>query len=183
MLAAWPMRRRLLATILWAGCKMTLVFSTPDLSDSAPEARALLHPWRDYGAVTCFGGVAVTVKCFEDNSLVKDLVHQSGAGRVIVVDGGGSMRRALLGDQLAAKAVENGWSGLVIAGAVRDVEILETLELGIKALGACPQKTDRRGEGQQGIPVEIGGQEVCSGAYIYADRNGVLVSSEALLPS
>ncbi|WOJ94931.1 ribonuclease E activity regulator RraA [Congregibacter variabilis] len=159
-----------------------MVFSTPDLADSAPDARAVLHPWQDYGAVTCFSGVAVTVKCFEDNSLVKELVQQPGNGRVIVVDGGCSLRRALLGDQLAAKAVENGWSGLVIAGAVRDVEILETLELGIKALGSCPQKTDKRGEGQLNVSIEVGGTTVCSGDYIYADRNGVLVSAEPLLP-
>ncbi|WOJ98395.1 ribonuclease E activity regulator RraA [Congregibacter brevis] len=161
---------------------MSAVFSTPDLADGAPEARALLHSWQDFGAVRCFSGVALTVKCFEDNSLVKELVQQQGDGRILVVDGGCSLRRALLGDQLAAKAVENGWSGLVIAGAVRDVEILETLDLGVKALGACPQKTDKRGEGQRDIPVEIGGTTVRSGDYIYADRNGVLVSSEALQP-
>ncbi|MDA8961922.1 ribonuclease E activity regulator RraA [Congregibacter sp.] len=159
-----------------------MAFSTPDLADSAPEARAILHAWQDYGAVQCFSGVAFTVKCFEDNSLVKELVQQPGNGRVIVVDGGCSLRRALLGDQLAAKALENGWSGLVIAGAVRDVEILETLELGIKALGACPQKTDKRGEGQLNVSIEVGGTTICSGDYIYADRNGVLVSAEALLP-
>jgi regulator of ribonuclease activity A len=128
-----------------------------------------------------FSGRAVTVKCFEDNSLVKELVQTPGEGRVIVVDGGESRRRALLGDQLAAKAVENGWSGLVIAGVVRDVEILETLPLGVKALGSCPQKTDKRGEGQQDIPVEIGGCVVEPGSYVYADRNGVLVSEAPLL--
>ncbi|WP_439100307.1 ribonuclease E activity regulator RraA [Congregibacter sp.] len=157
-------------------------FSTPDLSDSAPDARALIHAWQDFGGVQCFTGVAMTVKCFEDNSLVKELVQQPGEGRVMVVDGGCSLRRALLGDQLAAKAVENGWSGLVIAGAVRDVEILETLALGVKALGACPQKTDKRGEGQRDLPIDIGGTTVRSGDYVYADRNGVLVSAEALLP-
>jgi regulator of ribonuclease activity A len=160
---------------------MAVEFSTPDLADAAPQARALLLPWHDYGARRRFSGAVVTVKCFEDNSLVKALVEQPGHGRVIVVDGGGSLRRALLGDMLAEKAVNNGWSGLVIAGAVRDVEILDTLDLGIKALGACPQKTDKRGEGQQDIPVEIGGATVCSGDYIYADRNGVLVSAEPLV--
>jgi regulator of ribonuclease activity A len=99
----------------------------------------------------------------------------------MVVDGGGSLRRALLGDMLAEKAVNNGWSGIVIAGAVRDVEILDTLDLGIKALGACPQKTDKRGEGQLGIPVDIGGATICSGDCIYADRNGVLVSAKPLV--
>lgn len=160
---------------------MAVEFSTPDLADNAPQARALLHDWQDYGALCCFAGIAVTVKCFEDNSLIKELVQQPGQGRVIVVDGGGSRRRALLGDQLAAKAAANGWSGLVIAGVVRDVEILETLVLGIKALGACPQKTEKRGEGQYDLPLEIGGTTVNSGDYVYADRNGVLVSAEDLL--
>jgi regulator of ribonuclease activity A len=154
--------------------------STPDLADAAPQAQALLLPWQDFGGLRSFAGPAVTVKCFEDNSLVKALVQTPGEGRVIVVDGGESRRRALLGDQLAAAAVDNGWSGLVIAGVVRDVEILETLQLGIKALGACPQKTDKRGEGQQDIAIEIGGVRVQSGDYVYADRNGVLVSSEPL---
>jgi regulator of ribonuclease activity A len=154
--------------------------TTPDLADAAPHAQALLLPWQDFGGVRSFAGPAVTVKCFEDNSLVKALVQTPGEGRVIVVDGGESRRRALLGDQLAAAAVDNGWSGLVIAGVVRDVEILETLQLGIKALGACPQKTDKRGEGQQDIAIEIGGVRVQSGDYVYADRNGVLVSSEPL---
>jgi regulator of ribonuclease activity A len=156
-------------------------FSTPDLADSAKDAQALLLPWHSYGGREVFYGVALTVKCFEDNSLVKELVQQPGHSRVIVVDGGESRRRALLGDQLAAAAAANGWSGLVIAGAVRDVEILETIDLGVKALGACPQKTDKRGEGQRDITIEIGGARVHSGDYIYADRNGVLVSAEALL--
>ncbi len=158
----------------------SLDFSTPDLSDAAPEARALILPWRDFGARERFSGPVVTVKCFEDNSLVKELVQQPGEGRVIVVDGGCSPRRALLGDQLAASAANNGWSGLVIAGVVRDVEILETIDLGIKALGSCPQKTDKRGEGQQDIPVDVGGTTVRAGQYLYADRNGVLVSDAPL---
>jgi len=155
-------------------------FSTPDLADAQPRARALLLPWRDFGARSVFSGRAVTIKCFEDNSLVKELVQSPGDDRVIVVDGGQSVRRALLGDQLAARAAENGWSGLVIAGMVRDVEILETLDLGIKALGSCPHKTDKRGEGQRDIPVDIGGATVNPGEFVYADRNGVLVSTDAL---
>lgn len=157
-------------------------FSTPDLSDAAPEARAVLLPWQDFGALQRFSGRAETIKCFEDNSLLKALVQEPGEGRVIVVDGGESTRRALLGDQLAAAAVANGWSGLVIAGVVRDVEILSTLELGVKALGCCPQKTDKRGEGQRGITLDIGGTTVAAGDYIYADRNGVLVSRTELVP-
>lgn len=156
-------------------------FSTPDLSDAAPAARALILPWRSFGARPVFYGQAVTLKCFEDNSLVKELVNSPGDNRVIVVDGGLSMRRALLGDQLAAAAASNGWSGLVIAGVVRDVEILATIDLGVLALGACPQKTEKRGEGQRDLPVDIGGSTVRGGDYIYADGNGVLVSEVDLL--
>ena len=159
----------------------TPAFSTADLADASPEARALILPWLDFGARQRFCGRAETIKCFEDNSLVKALVQEPGEGRVIVVDGGESRRRALLGDQLAAAAVANGWSGLVIAGVVRDVEILETLDLGVKALGCCPQKTDKRGEGQRGVTLEIGAARVAAGDYIYADRNGVLVSESELL--
>lgn len=160
---------------------MDTSFSTADLTDDAPEARALILPWRDFGGRERFFGQAVTIKCFEDNSLVKALVQQPGDGKLIVVDGGESPRRALLGDQLAAAAVDNGWSGLVIAGAVRDVEILQTLPLGVKALFACPQKTDKRGEGQQSVAIEIGGVQVDDGDYVYADKNGVIVSKIALI--
>ena len=156
-------------------------FATPDLADGAPEARALLLPWLDYGARPRFCGPAVTVKCFEDNSQVKALVNEPGEGRVLVVDGGQSLRRALLGDLLAAAAASNGWAGLVIAGAVRDVEQLRETAVGIKALGACPLRTDRRGEGQRDIVVTIGGTRVAPGEWIYADGSGVLVSAADLL--
>ena len=155
-------------------------FATPDLADTNPAARALLLPWRDYGVRRCFSGAVVTVKCFEDNSLVKELLNQPGAGQVLLVDGGGSQRRALLGDQIAAAAVRNGWAGVVIAGVVRDVEILATLDLGIKALGACPLKTEKRGEGQRGVAVEIGGATIADGDWLYADGSGVLVSRDSL---
>lgn len=154
--------------------------STPDLADAAPDARALILPWQDFGGRLCFSGPVLTIKCFEDNSLIKALVQEPGEGRVMVVDGGESRRRALLGDQLARQAAANGWAGLVIAGVVRDVEILADIPLGIKALGCCPQKTDKRGEGQRDLPIHIGGTTVCVGDYIYADRNGVLVSKRPL---
>lgn len=156
-------------------------FATPDLADASDAARALILPWRDFGGRERFSGRAVTVKCFEDNSLVKALVGTPGEGRVIVVDGGQSLRRALLGDQLAAAAAKNGWSGLVIAGAVRDVKHLRNTALGVKALGACPLRTDKRGEGQQDIPLDMGGTRVQPGEWVYADGNGVLVSESALL--
>lgn len=154
-----------------------MAVSVPDICDDFHEELRVLDPlFRDFGAKRRFSGEIVTVKCFEDNSLVRDLVGTEGNGRVIVVDGGGSLRRALLGDLLAAKAAKNGWQGLLINGCVRDVEILETIDLGIKALRAHPVKTDKRGEGQLNVPVEIAGVRIVPGRYLYADANGVAVA-------
>ena len=157
-------------------------FSTPDLADAHPDAvEALELPLRHFGAVNSFSGAAVTVKCHEDNSLVKALVATPGDGRVIVVDGGGSLRRALLGDMLAENAAANGWSGLVINGAVRDVDLLANISLGVMALGPTPLRTEKLGVGQQDVRLHMGGVAIHPGNYIYADNNGVLVSASALL--
>lgn len=156
-------------------------FSTPDLSDEAPAARAIELPFANYGQVPRFSGPAVTIKCHEDNSLVKACVDEAGEGRVIVVDGGGSRRRALLGDMLAEKAAANGWAGLVINGVIRDVDEIGATALGVQALGTCPVKTEKLGVGQRDVVIEMGGVEVAPGDYIYADNNGVLVSKTALL--
>jgi len=156
-------------------------FTTPDLCDDYPDVRVLHAQFRSFGRNARFCGQAVTIKCFEDNSLVKAKVSEPGNGKVIVVDGGGSLRRALLGDQLAEKAVLNGWLGIIINGAVRDVEILGTLPLGILALGVIPFKTDKRDVGLQGLPIEIGGTEISEGDWIYADASGVVVSPRNLI--
>lgn len=156
-------------------------FSTPDLSDEAPEALAIELPLVNYGAHSHFSGRAVTIKCHEDNSLVKACVGEAGEGRVIVVDGGGSRRRALLGDMLAEQAAANGWAGLVINGVIRDVDEIGATALGVQALGTVPLKTDKRGEGQRDIPLHVGGVVIAPGDYIYADNNGVLVSKKPLL--
>ncbi len=156
-------------------------FSTPDLSDAAPEARVIELPWCNYGGHRRFAGPAVTIKCHEDNSLVKQCVGEPGEGRVIVVDGGGSRRRALLGDMLAEQAAANGWSGLVINGVIRDVDEIGATPLGVQALGTCPVKTEKLGVGQRDIPLHFGGVDIYPGDYVYADNNGVLVSRTALL--
>lgn len=154
-----------------------MAVSVPDICDDFFEEVSVLEPlFSDFGGKRRFSGEIVTVKCFEDNSLVRDLVGREGNGRVIVVDGGGSLRRALLGDLLAAKASKNGWQGLLINGCVRDIEILETIELGVKALNSHPVKTDKRGEGQLNVPVEFGGVRIVPGRHLYADRNGVAVA-------
>lgn len=156
-------------------------FSTPDLSDAAPQARAIELAFGNYGAVKVFSGPAVTIKCHEDNSLVKQAVGEAGEGRVLVVDGGGSRRRALLGDMLAEQAASNDWAGLVIFGVIRDVDEIGAISVGVQALGTIPVKTEKLGVGQRDIPVSFGGVDILPGDYIYADNNGVLVSREALL--
>lgn len=159
------------------------MWTTPDLCDDHHDAtRVLLAPWRTFGGREAFGGPVVTVACFEDNSRVKDLVGRPGEGRVIVVDGGGSLRRALLGDRLATQAVANGWSGLVVHGAVRDVEVLRTLDLGVQALAPSPVRTEKRGLGDVDVPVTISGVVITPGEHVYADANGVIVTPHALVP-
>ena len=153
---------------------------TPDLSDAHPDVRAIELQFQGYGAQPSFSGEVVTIKCHEDNSLVKACVAEAGRGRVIVVDGGGSLRRALLGDMLAEQAVENGWSGLVINGAIRDVDEIAALKLGVKALGCCPVKTEKLGMGQRDITLTIGAVQISPGEFIYADNNGVIVSHRPL---
>lgn len=118
----------------------------------------------------------VTVKCHEDNSLVKQLAKTDGHGKVMVVDGGGSLRRALLGDQVAAECANSGWEGLIIYGSIRDVDEINALRLGVQALGTHPCKTIKRNEGQTGIEVEFGGVTFRPGDYVVCDNNGIVVN-------
>ncbi len=158
-----------------------MTYTVPDICDDFIEEITVLEPlFSDFGGKRKFGGEIVTIKCFEDNSLVRDAVRSAGEGKVIVVDGGGSLRHALLGDLLAAKAAENGWQGLLINGCVRDVEILAAINLGVKALNSHPVKTEKRGEGQLNVPVSFAGAIIGPGQYLYADANGVLVSARNL---
>ena len=154
---------------------------TPDLCDQYPEIVRVLEPMlRNYGGRKQFGGAIVTVKCFEDNSCVKQLVGTPGEGRVLVVDGGGSMRRACLGDMLAEKASSNGWSGIIIYGCIRDVDEIRTTDIGVQALGVHPVKTEKKNIGEINVPVTFGGLTFIPGEYLYADNNGVVVSAEPL---
>jgi regulator of ribonuclease activity A len=157
--------------------------STCDLCDEFPEEVSVAEPlFRDFGARVHFSGRIVTVKCHEDNSRVREIVGEDGRGCVLVVDGGGSLRRALLGDQIAAKAVVNGWEGVLIFGAVRDVEALAGMDLGIKALGAIPLKTDRKGVGERDLALRFAGIDFLPGHWLCADGNGVLVAPRELTP-
>ena len=157
------------------------MFSTPDLCDDHPDDVRVLAPiLRTFGGREAFFGQAVTVSCHEDNSRVKDLAGTPGEGRVIVVDGGGSVRKALLGDIIAQTAADNGWAGLVINGAVRDVEILRTIDLGVQAIAPVPLKTQKLGVGDVDVDVTFGGLTITPGEWVYADANGVVVSARRL---
>jgi regulator of ribonuclease activity A len=154
----------------------------PDLCDQHGAALQVADPlFHNFGGKPLFYGQAVTLSCYEDNSLVRELVTRPGQGRVMVIDGGGSLRRALLGDQLALKAAEQGWEGILIHGAVRDVGTLATLALGVKALAACPVKTEKRGQGELDAVVSFAGVTIHPGDYVYADLNGVVVSATRLI--
>ena len=155
--------------------------STPDLCDQYPELVQAVEPmFSNFGGRESFGGQVVTVKCFEDNSRVKELVSTPGEGCVMVVDAGGSMRRACLGDMLAEKASANGWSGIIIYGCIRDVDEIMATDIGVQALGVHPIKTDKKGIGEIDIAVTFGGVTFNSGDYVYADNNGIIVSPEKL---
>ena len=155
-------------------------YVTPDLCDAYPDVAVVEPMFTNFGGHDSFGGEIVTVKCFEDNSLVKDLVAQDGTGKVMIVDGGGSLRRAMLGDMLAEQAAQNNWEGIIIYGCVRDVDVLIQTALGIQALASHPMKTEKRGIGEQNLPVTFGGVTFRPGEYVYADNNGIIVSAVAL---
>ena len=153
----------------------------PELCDRYPEVVNVLTPmFKNFGGHECFYGKVVTVKCFEDNSIVKQQVAEAGAGRVLVVDGGASFRKALLGDMLAEQAANNGWQGIIINGCIRDVNAMAEIDLGVQALGTHPTKTEKRGLGDLNVPVTFAGVCIQPGNYIYADNNGILVADESL---
>jgi len=145
--------------------------STPDLcdkyeNDATVGLRVLDGLFTNYGGRTEFSGQVVTIKCFEDNSVVKKLVDTAGEGRVIVMDGGGSLRRAILGDMLAEKAAVNGWAGLVINGCIRDSDEIAATDIGVKALNIHPMKTEKRGLGDLDVPVSFAGQTIKPGEWV-----------------
>jgi regulator of ribonuclease activity A len=151
-------------------------FTTADLYDEHGDTLGSCDlQFRQYGAHRTFSGPAATVRCFEDNVLLKATVSTPGHGRVLVVDGGGSVHKALMGDMIAKIAVDNGWAGVVINGAVRDVAVLADLPLGIKALGSNPRKSVKNGEGETDVAVTIGGATFSPGDQVFADEDGVVV--------
>jgi regulator of ribonuclease activity A len=157
-------------------------FKTADLCDEYSDNIQIAQPGMlSYGGKNRFAGRILTFKLFEDNSLLRDMLDNHGDGQVIVVDGGGSMRCALLGDMLAGKAVANGWSGLVINGCIRDSADIASMNIGIRALGTHPLKSVKRGVGEANVPVSFANVTFNPGDYLYADEDGIIVAQELLL--
>lgn len=150
--------------------------ATADLYDERGEdLQSVALQFRSFGGVAAFNGKIRTVHCFEDNVVLKSVLSSLGEGAVLVVDGGGSLDRALMGDMIADLAVGNGWAGVIINGAVRDRKDLSQLPLGIKALGSNPRKSTKGGAGETDVPVTIDGVAFRPGAMVYADEDGILV--------
>jgi regulator of ribonuclease activity A len=165
---------------------MTTAFASCDLcdahkNDTDGDFRVLPPVFKDYGQRIKFAGQVSTVKCFEDNTLVKAAVDSPGLGRVLVVDGGASLRRALVGGNLGKAAAKNGWAGVVVDGCVRDSAELAECDVGIRALALMPWPTEKRNEGQKDVAVQIQGVWVRPGDWLYADEDGIVVSSKALV--
>ena len=159
-----------------------MTFKTADLCDEHPDSVQICEPgFSSFGGIARFSGKVSTIKCFEDNSLVREAVGEPGEGRVLVVDAGGSLRCAMLGDMLAAKAVENGWSGVVMNGLIRDSADIGQMQLGVKALGTIPLKSVKKGVGERDVAVRFAGVVFTPGDYLYADEDGMLCSAESLL--
>lgn len=155
--------------------------ATADLSDQHPDDTALAAPgFRDYGRRTAFAGPIATVRCFEDNSRVREALEEDGRGRVLVVDGGGSLRCALLGDRLAALAAKNGWSGVVVNGCIRDSAAVGETDIGVKALAAHPKKSVKRGAGEREVALRFADADFVPGHWLCADADGILLCPRAL---
>jgi regulator of ribonuclease activity A len=149
---------------------------TADLVDEiGPDVRSCDLQFGQYGARSQFAGLITTVRCFEDNALLKSVLSEPGNGGVLVIDGDGSLHAALVGDVIADLGIDNGWAGLIINGAVRDAATLRTLDIGIKALGTNPRKSTKTGDGQRDVVVEFGGVVFAPGEIAYSDDDGIVV--------
>jgi regulator of ribonuclease activity A len=154
---------------------------TTDLCDQyAGELQVAAPSFRSYGGKVAFSGSISTVQVYEDNVLVRAALEEPGAGRVLVVDGGGSLRCALVGDQLAALGLGNGWAGVVINGCIRDVAALRELAFGVQALAATPLRSAKRGTGARDVQVQFAGLACRPGQYLYADEDGIIVAERPL---
>lgn len=156
-------------------------FKTADLCDEYSEQLQIAEPGlRDFGGKKSFSGKIITLKLFEDNSLLREELGKDGTGQVLVVDGGASLRCALLGDILAGKGVKNNWDGIIINGCVRDSADIALMDIGVKALATHPLKSVKKGVGESGIPVTFSGVRFRPGEFLYADEDGVIVALKKL---
>jgi regulator of ribonuclease activity A len=155
---------------------MSIKISTPDISDKYPELKFLNIQFKNFGAKESFLGEILTATCPEDNSKVKEILNQPGDGRILIVDGQASFKVALMGDMIAEQAVKNNWAGVIINGCVRDVEILNSLDVGIFAIGVVPRKSEKLDRGSLSDDIRIGDSQISSGQWAYADLNGVIIS-------
>lgn len=157
-------------------------FLTTDLYDANEGRVAVVEPmFRAYGGRARFAGQVVTLKVYEDNTRVREVLAEPGQGKILVVDGGGSRRCALLGDQIAELAVKNGWEGVVIYGCIRDSVAINALDIGVRALDTNPKKTVKRNEGQRDLVLAFGAVEFVPGHWLYVDEDGLLLSATPLL--
>jgi regulator of ribonuclease activity A len=156
-------------------------YHTADLWDAHSDELTLLNiSLNSYGKTEKFHGTVVTLKVYEDNSLVKKELQTNGKGKVLVVDGGGSKRCALMGDNLAQLVIDNQWSGVIVYGCIRDSLQINRMDVGIKAVGTCPIKSNKRNEGIKGQDLIIEGTRIQNDDYIYVDSDGILISNKML---
>ena len=153
--------------------------ATSDVSDKLhPDVQYLEQVYKSYGAKISFSGRIVTVKCYEDNSLVEEVLNTNGKDSVLVIDAGGSMNCAMLGDKRATDAINNEWEGILVHGLIRDSATINSMEIGVRALGVCPLKSVKKGVGDSNITVNFSGVTFNPGEYLYADEDGVIVVKE-----
>lgn len=156
--------------------------ATADLCDNHIHRLQVVDPmFADFGGITMFEGEIHTLKVHEDNTLVRTALENDGTGKVLVIDGGGSLRCALVGDNIAALAVANHWRGIIVYGCVRDIRQIMDMEIGLRALAPSPVKSIKRNEGQDNIPVRFGGVDFIPGHYLYADEDGIVVAECPLI--
>jgi regulator of ribonuclease activity A len=156
-------------------------FTTADLYDQHEgKVQVALPLFRDYGGRKVFGGRIATVRVFEDNSLVRTALSEQGQGKVLVIDGGESLRCALVGDLLAQLGKDHGWEGIIVSGCIRDSLVIAGIDIGVKALGTNPRKSVKKGAGDRDVPVTFAGITFNPGDYVYADTDGILVATDKI---
>tara|TARA_B110000014_G_C20110988_1_gene585257 strand:- start:895 stop:1392 length:498 start_codon:yes stop_codon:yes gene_type:complete len=159
----------------------SVMFSVPDICDAhADNIQIGSLSFNSYGAKDIISGVIQTISCPDDNSLVKEILNQPGNNKVLIIDAKGVNHASMIGDQIASKALENNWNGIIVNGFVRDIEILKTIPIGIYAKGSIPKKTDKKGLGFLGVDVFIGGILIKTGNWVYLDSNGWVISKKEL---